>query len=552
MKSSVEQTSHTERGGRHHSAGSPTATDPASANVAEHMTSNPPNSPDGAPPSANRSPRTAAEEQLRLEESEQIAHDVLATLRSAQVDTTSSRGDLGPTTGAHTAFNLALAAVVALWAFFLGTTQQLGTTGFVADTGFMSLGAYLTAAGIIVLIARAAGPIGASRAMRSWLLSTPADRSILVRGSVWTVSAGCGAIGSTAAAFAAAVNSQNDLRILTGALLGFTGGALLVTVLAATQHHPTSESVTLTVGVALLSVASLTLTLSVLPGWTTVSQLEAPSPFWLALGPWLDLGVAALCALLTWRLEGSVRRAARLLTSNDLSRGGDVVDALSVSTLMLDSTPLQTAIRPRVRRRIDPLPIKRRGVLALAEIDLRRIHRYGLGNLAVLTAIPLPATVSALFGATGGWWATLLVSYVIAQNYAGGLATYTGSTSLRRDLPFPLPKARLALLLGPISVAGMYAVPALLLARVDLLTWPILVLAVAAGVLRWARPRNTAAAASGMVSTPMGVLPLGLLGLLVRGYDMLLLPGLSVALGLPSVGFLTAAVPFVLYLMRRD
>ncbi|MBO3131094.1 hypothetical protein GZ208_02130 [Dermatophilus congolensis] len=100
-------------------------------------------------------------------------------------------------------------------------------------------------------------------------------------------------------------------------------------------------------------------------------------------------------------------------------------------------------------------------------------------------------------------------------------------------------------------IAATWSLIALILARVHPLTWPILITAALAGAVRSAQPRDIRSASSAMASTPMGVIPLGLLALIARGYDTLLLPGLLVAVGLPIPAFITALAPLAYYLLRN-
>ncbi|MBO3153486.1 DUF6297 family protein, partial [Dermatophilus congolensis] len=267
--------------------------------------------------------------------SEDLAHEALITLRSAQIDTTFTRGDIGPWSGLHLVTLLLVMTAIFLWALIRGAGAGLSQSDFIASPPFLATGIILLATGTSVLLATAAGPLGASHPLRSWLLTSPADRAALIRGSYRAIGIACGIIGAVALGFAVSLTGHGPIRILTSTSLGFAGGLTLTKILAVGQHRPGSEDIARLAGKVLIAIASLTLTLGVLPGWSTVAELyAAPTNTW---GPALDLLTTVVLILLMWRLEQPMRASARHLSVGALARGGDFVDALSVSTVMLDS-----------------------------------------------------------------------------------------------------------------------------------------------------------------------------------------------------------------------
>lgn len=487
------------------------------------------------------------------EESRALARDALDTLRSAQVDTASQSSRLGTVSGAYSVLLGLFVASVMGWSVLRSSVITSSPSSFIANPNFLAMGTTATAFGLIVLLALAAGPINATRPMRSWLMSTPADRAVLVRGSLQTVMAAGGIIGAAAAAFAAAISRETPVGILAGATVGFVCGLAIVTVLAAIQERPTSDSVLRLTGLSAIGIGSLTLMLGVLPGWSTVTQLAA-RPDGAATTRLIRDGVLiVLMTAVIIRLRGTVRSSARRLHIGQLARGGDFVDALGISTLMLDSTPVRVALSARraTRRGYLPHHTRSRGAAALAELDAVRVGRRGSQLLVALAALPLPATVSAMFGTTGGVWAAAFIAYLVAVDFSEGLVSWTRSDSIRRSFPFTNTASRLALVISPLVVASIWLLPALALARVEPIVWPILVAAAGAGMLRSAEARDTASAAAGMVSTPMGVIPMGLILLALRGFDLVLLPAVLLTLELPVLAFFSAAIPLAHLLTRR-
>lgn len=487
------------------------------------------------------------------EESRALAIDALDTLRSAQVDTAYQTSRLGTVSSAYSVLLALFVFSVMGWSVLRGTVISPDDRPFVANPAFLATGTTATAFGLIVLLALAAGPINATRPMRSWLMTTPADRAVLVRGSLLAVCAVSGVIGAAAGAFAATVARNTPMGIASGAAVGCMAGVTVVVVLAAIQERPTSDTVPRLTGLSAIGIGSLTLALGVLPGWSTVTQLTALPDGVARVRLIRDAVIVLLLSAVIVRLRYRVRTSARRLHMGQLARGGDFVGALGITTLMLDSTPVRVAISARrtSRRGFMSRRLRTTGAVALAELDAVRVRRRGSQFLVALAALPLPATVSAMFGTTGGAWTAALVAYLIAADFSEGLVSWTRSDSIRRGLPLTDTSCRVALLASPLLVAAVWLAAALPLARVEFVVWPILVAAVGAGTLRSAEARDTASAAAGMVSTPMGVIPLGLLLLAIRGFDLILLPAVLLTLGLPLPALLAAVVPLTRLLTRR-
>lgn len=487
------------------------------------------------------------------EESRALGLDALETLRSAQVDTASRSSRLGTVSSAYSVLLGLFVFSVMMWSVLSESVISPDARVFVANPDFLAIGTMTTAFGLVVLLALAAGPINATRPMRSWLVSTPADRAVLVRGSLATVCAAGGVLGGVATAFAAAVGRNTPAGILSGALLGCVGGAAVVFGLAAIQERPTSDTVPRLTGLSAIGIGSLTLVLGVLPGWSTVTQLTARPDGGEVIRLTRDAVLTLLLAgYIVW-LRPKVRTSARRQHIGQLARGGDFVDALGISTLMLDSTPVRVAISSRrtSRRGFSPRRLRTTGLLALAELDAVRVRRRGGQFLVGLAALPLPATVSAMFGTTGGTWSAALIGYLVAVDFSEGLVSWTRSDSVRRALPLSDTACRAALIAAPLAVSAVWLAIALPLARVEATVWPILVVAVGAGTLRAADARDTSSAAAGMVSTPMGVIPMGLILLAIRGFDQILLPAVLLTLGQPLLAMVAAMLPFG-YLLTRS
>lgn len=491
--------------------------------------------------------RAAREE---FAESVDLAEDALAILRSAQVDTSTARGDLGAFTGVYSLGLVLLLGGVMVWSALRGTGFRLDHATFVADPTFVAVGSWFMSLGVCVLIAGATGPLGASKPMRSWLLTTPADRALLVRSRFTSVTILGGLFNAVAGAFGTAITQDRPPLIVSGALVGFLLGMLTVRLMAATQHRPGARVTAATVGYGSVGIASLTLTLGVLPGWSTVSRLRgsatADDGYELARD-----AILCLIALAGIRWTAPrIKESARAMPIGAFARGGDFVDALGISTVMLDSTHLRGVLSASSIRRHTVRPLRSWGVWALIEADLVLASRKRRALALMVATLPVPATIAALFGIPVGWMAALVIAYCVASMRGSGLSTWTRSDSLRHTLPFPAWQTRLALLVAPCLAVALWAAIALPLARVPFTHWPLLLVIVAAATLRAAGPRETASAGSGMIATPMGVFPVGLMMVLLRGIDILVLSGVLAAVGLPLPALVLSAAALVWMLTR--
>ncbi len=490
---------------------------------------------------------------LSQDESTVLASQAMDTLRSAQVDTAAARGDMFGR-GSYL-YSVILGLIVFAfmgWSVLAEAGRQPSPAPFIADSGFLATGATALGIGVIITIATITGPLGAGRAMRSWLLSSPADRAVLLRGMLLTITLGLGLFGAATGSFVEALRQSPPVVLAASAVAWFAASVVIVLIVAITQGRPARRAIARFAGPAAVGVGSLTLVLGVAPGWSAVMVLRARPDEASVVQLAISLITLIACLIAVVRLWPRVRVTARRLGISELARGGDIIDALGVSTLMLDSTPIRAVLTAsRVTRRDLPRTTRRlTGVWALAELDAARIRRHSPELLVVATTIPLAATVTALFGRTGGSWMALLLGYLVVYGFSGALVTWTRSPSLRRHLPFAAWQARLALLACPLTAGLLWLLPALALARVDLCQLPAMLIAIASGVLRASEVKDTSTAAAGMVSGPMGAIPVGLLLLAARGFDMLILPGLLLTAGSAWLALAAAGIVFAYLLLR--
>ncbi|KRE37420.1 hypothetical protein ASG73_06985 [Janibacter sp. Soil728] len=320
---------------------------------------------------------------------------------------------------------------------------------------------------------RAVGPVSADPGQASWLLSTPADRALLLRGQV--------------------------LRVLLVAVVAGASWGVLV-------------------GFAVASGAGL----SAAP---VVSVVACAA---------VGLLVCLLLTPITLRRQGGSfvsARAARAVPDGELARAGQVVQAVTAATLMLDTVALEVlAARRRLARR--GRYASRPGAGGpLPSILVHEFHALARRSRQLLTALLScvgALVVGLLLGRLAGAVLAALVVFAVARTSAGGLSTWLTTPGLRRALPD-----------HPGAVAAVLAVPPFVMAVVGSLIavgalglpwWAPVAFAFAAmaGAMRACDPPPDLGAA---FATPGGAVHVGLIQRLVLGPDIVLAGAAVVLIG---------------------
>lgn len=320
---------------------------------------------------------------------------------------------------------------------------------------------------------RAVGPVSADPGQMSWLLSTPADRGLLLRGRV--------------------------LRVLLVAAVAGAAWGVLVGFSLASGSGAAADPVVSVVGCA---VVGLLACLVIVP--------------------------------LTLRRQGGsfgLSSAARAVPDVELGRAGQVVQAVTAATLMLDTVALEVlAARRRLARRGryasrpgagGPLP-------SMLVHEVHALTRRSRQLLTALLSCVGALVVGLLLGRLAGAVVAALVVFAVARTSAGGLSTWLTTPGLRRALPE-----------HPAAVAAVLAVPPFVMAVIGSivavgalgLPWwaPVaFALAAMAGAMRSCDPPPELGVA---VATPAGAVHVGLVQRLVLGPDIVLAGAAVVLIG---------------------
>jgi len=337
----------------------------------------------------------------------------------------------------------------------------------------------LAAAAVVVLVAAAAGPVNVGPEYRSWVLSTPVDRGVLLRRPSLRALGGTAVVtGAAGLALAALAGLRGpDALAATGlaAAVGVVAGALAVVGQAAAAHR--STVVTSRWAAFLLFVAAVAVN----------SRPVQPPP-----GPllWLVTGVAVAAAAVLARV--ALRAAAHIPLARMTAGSGPVA---SVTEAVADQTltPVSAILlRPELHRQ--PILVGRRlagiGTGALAAVGRRLAMRNLQAAIRWLLLVAVCYLSAPLLGAADFGRAGLaLIAYLgtvgAVSGYCDLVRRFAGDPTLADRYGLDRRRARLVAMRLPVAAGLLFAVAVapLLAGAIGPLraVWvPVLALAVAA------------------------------------------------------------------------
>lgn len=345
-------------------------------------------------------------------------------------------------------------------------TPDCDTVTCLSGSGYRAFATGLGVAGVLGLWAglRAAGPTSSDPGRATWVLSTPADRGVLLRGAITSAALVAVIVGSSWGALvgiALAGGSGNAGGAVPVVLSAAGGGLLAALVLVAVTLHGQGGSM-------------------------------VPA------------------------------RASRAVPDAELARAGQVVQAVTASTLMLSGTALQVlAARRRLSRR--GRYASGRGVggelSGILVHELRALRRRGGRVLVLLVGCVGALAVGLLMGRLAGVVVAAVTVFAAARTSGGGVSMWVGSPGLRRAMPGHPAAVTVVLALPPLVVAVVGSAIALL--GLGFAWWApvLLALGATAGTLRSGDPPPGAGVA---LATPAGAVHTGLVRGLVVGVDLAL------------------------------
>ena len=375
----------------------------------------------------------------------------------------------------------------------------------------------------LLALARLLGPLFTSPAAGAWLLSTPVDRSALLRRRLVLVSVATAVVAVLVALPATALTGlAPSVVALATASVGVAGVGLVAVAAAAQERGGSAARWLLWALLAVTWSGLLVLALDESPRWPGTAHATA-----LSVGALLLLGAGTVpVAVAAWRGLARLRRR-RLEPGGNLSSG--LSGALATLDLALAHDVL-VAHTARLRGTVLPRRGGPRGPLALVWRDLVRLRRRPASLLLVAGVVVAPYAVAQAGGGRLTVLVATLVGFVAAVPLCLALRVMVRTAALARMLPHTDAVSRTATLVVPLLVLacfGAACAPALSSA-LDVGPGLALGLGLAAGVgsvtsTAWwmaARPVDYSAPA---VSTPMGAVPPGLVAGVLHGPDMVLL-----------------------------
>jgi len=312
----------------------------------------------------------------------------------------------------------------------------------------------LAAAAAVVLIAVAAGPVNVGPEYRSWVLSTPVDRGVLLRRPcIRAIAMTAGVVGLVGLALAGLTGLRGaEALAATGLAVAVGAGAGAVAVLGqAAGAHRSMVVLARWVTVALFVGAAVLNPLPVLP---------PPGPLlWVVVV--VAGGVAAVLARAAIRAAGHIPLARMTAGSGPVA---SVTEAVSDQTL----APLsEILLRPELRRQ--PIRVGRRlsgtgtGTAALAAAGRRlavRNLQAGLrwSLLVAVCYLAAPLLAATAFGRAG----LALVAYISAigavSGYCDTVRRFAAEPVLADRYGLDRRRSRLVAMQLPVTAGLLFAV----------------------------------------------------------------------------------------------
>jgi hypothetical protein len=413
----------------------------------------------------------------------------------------------------------------------------------------------MSALAVVLALARLFGPVFVSPAIGSWLLSSPLDRSALLRPRLLWIAA---VAALFAGLFAAGASTLGGFWLAP--LLAFSGSTAVL-ALAGVCFAALSQAR----GGLAARLLTWLIGLLVWAGLLLIALDDGPSsspPAILSSGWRWGLAAVVLVAVTLFVL--AVGRVGRLSRHN-VSPGGSLAPGLSGALATLDLALVYDVLLAHRWNAHGAVRSRRggpSGQAALVWCDLSRLRRSPQTLVLLAGAVVLPYAAEAAGAGRVVVLLSAFAGFVAGLPLLAGLRVITRTPSLVRAMPFSVAATRTSSLIVPgaaMLAFGLATFPALhgalgvIWSDSVVLGLTVGVCALAAAV-RWVTGRPPDYARP-LVSTPAGGVPTNLYGSIVRGFDILLLTTAPVLFS-PTVGgaFVSLLVAFgvLSYLAGRE
>lgn len=409
---------------------------------------------------------------------------------------------------------------------------------------------------VTLMVSRLFGPVVASAAEGFWLMDAPIRRGRLLSGRLIGVVLASGVVAAALGALVATLTGLPGAAIGAWAVASGLAASGLVSFAAAEQTADRTWVVKALQWVAgAAGIAALLGVVSVAAGWLTLPWLTASSQDAVQLAYAVGAGAAVL---LVGALVVALLRLDRIRRTR-LTSGGSLVSGMQGAMFAMDLGLMRDILVERDaadRGHVRPTRGRGLGTSALVWRDVQRLVRFPKQLVLLLLSLVVPYAVGALGLAGLMPFISALVLLAGMIPLLGSLRVLTRTGGLARSFPFTTAQLRTAAITVPAVLAAVWAVaavPAFLglgsgtqhLSPVTAIGHA-LVTAVAGfvGAVRWvsAKPPNYSAP---LVQTGVGAMPPGMMGNLIKGFDMVAIIVGPLLLGAPVwVSLVIAAIAF--------
>ncbi|GAA2757573.1 DUF6297 family protein [Actinopolymorpha rutila] len=403
----------------------------------------------------------------------------------------------------------------------------------------LPLGAAVLALAVRTLVAL--GPMVASRASGTFLLSTPVDRRGLLLRPAAALMAGAIVLGAGLVSVLVLLTSSHPVAIGAGALAGAGVGVVAVAASILAQGAPKVRRA-LGIGCDVVVVA----TLAVVP--LLLLDRAVWSTAWARPGPLV--ACAAVAAVVAVALVAAVVRRIGRLPRRELVAGGELLSGLAGAAASLDTSmvsDLLVARRFRQRGAGRTLRGHGSGLVGVAVREAQRSLRSPQRLALAVGLLAVPYAVDRIGVPTLTPLLAVVVGYLALRPLGGGLHVIARSAGLRRAFPVADRPLRIAFAAPLLAAAVLWALAALPAVTGNSMlvfgfsapepaavTWLALAATIAAGGIR-SVTRQRVSYDGALISTPAGALPAGFVAQIFRGPDFALVGIVPLVFGLPWV-----------------
>lgn len=310
----------------------------------------------------------------------------------------------------------------------------------------------LAAAAVVILVAVAAGPVNVGPEYRSWVLSTPVDRGVLLRRpslrAIGMTAVVVALVGLAVAALAGLRGADALAATGLAAGLGAMAGSVAVLGQAAAAHRS-------------MVVVARWVAVVLFVGAAVLNPIPVPRP----PGPLLWVVTVTAAGAATVLARAAIRAAAHIPLARMTAGSGPVA---SVTEAVSDQTlaPLsEILLRPELRRQ--PFRVGRRlsgaGTGALAAVGRRLAARnlQAAGRWVLLVAVgylALPLLEPAAFGRAGLALVVYLSAIGAVSGYCDTVRRFAAEPALADRYGLDRWGSRLAAMRVPVCAGGLFAI----------------------------------------------------------------------------------------------